>query len=199
MINTLWTTPVTLQGKIVRLVPMTETHVTGLAEVGLDDHIWGLMRYGQIRTESDMRNWVQDLLKRQSTGTDLPFVVFQKSSGRIVGATRYMEIHPEHRGLEIGGTWYGIEFQRTAINTECKYLLLKYAFEELQAIRVQLKADIRNERSWRAIDRLGAKREGVLRNHYILPNGVRRDSVYYSIIESEWAGVKVRLEKLMER
>jgi RimJ/RimL family protein N-acetyltransferase len=101
--------------------------------------------------------------------------------------------------LEIGGTWYGSEFQRTVINTECKYLLLRYAFETLGTIRVQFKSDLRNERSLRAIERIGAKREGILRNHMILPDGGRRDSVFYSIIDSEWPGVKERLEEKLVR
>jgi RimJ/RimL family protein N-acetyltransferase len=108
-----------------------------------------------------------------------------------------MDIRPEHRGLEIGGTWYGLEFQRTAVNTETKYLLLKHAFEVLTAIRVQFKADMRNERSWRAIERIGATREGILRSQYILPDGVKRDSVYYSIINQEWPEVKSRLERML--
>ncbi len=137
--------------------------------------------------------------RRQAAGTDLPFAVIQLASGRVAGATRFMEIRPEHRGLEIGGTWYGLEFQRTVVNTECKYLLLRHAFEVLGAIRVQFKADVRNERSWRAIERLGAKREGILRNHMILPDGVIRDSVYYSIIDSEWPGVKQRLEDMLKK
>ena len=199
MINDLWRTPVTLVGKSVRLEPLTETHVPGLAVIGCDDRIWRLMRYGLIRSEEDMRLWVRSLLEGQAAGTDLPFAVIQLASGRVVGATRFMEIHPEHLGLEIGGTWYGLEFQRTAVNTECKYLLLRHAFEVLGAIRVQFKADVRNELSWHAIERIGAKREGVLRNHYILPNGVRRDSVYYSIIDQEWPGVKERLEGMLRR
>ena len=124
--------------------------------------------------------------------------MIQLESGRVAGATRFMDIRPEHRGLEIGGTWYGLEFQRTAVNTESKYLLLRHAFEVLGTIRVQLKADFRNERSWRAIERLGAKRDGILRNHYILAGGVKRDSVYYSIIDSEWPDVKARLEGMLE-
>jgi RimJ/RimL family protein N-acetyltransferase len=144
-----------------------------------------------------MRQWVHHLLEARKAGTDLPFVVIQLASGRAVGATRYMEIHPEHSGLEIGGTWYGLEFQRTVVNTECKYLLLQYAFEMLGCIRVQFKADLRNERSWRAIERIGAKREGILRNHLILPDGVIRDSVYYSIIDLEWPGVKKRLKEML--
>jgi RimJ/RimL family protein N-acetyltransferase len=195
--NELWKNPVTLVGNFVRLEPLTESHVPGLALVGCDDRIWRLMRYGLVHSEQDMRQWVHHLLEARQAGTDLPFAVIQLASGRIVGATRYMEIHPEHRGLEIGGTWYGLEFQRTVVNTECKYLLLQYAFEVLGCIRVQFKADLRNERSWRAIERIGAKREGILRNHLILPDGVIRDSVYYSIIASEWSGVKKRLKEML--
>ncbi len=189
----------TLVGKSVRLEPLNETHIPGLAAVGCDDRIWRLMRYGLIRTEQDMRVWVSQLLEGLAAGTDIPFAVIQLASGRVAGATRYMEIHPEHRGLEIGGTWYGMEFQRTAINTECKYLLLQFAFEMLGAIRVQFKADVRNNQSMRAIERIGAKREGILRFHMILPDGVRRDSIYYSILDHEWPAVKERLEGLLKR
>jgi RimJ/RimL family protein N-acetyltransferase len=197
MINNLWRTPVTLEGNSVRLEPLTEAHISGLVAVGCDDRIWRLMRYGLIRTEEDMRAWVNLLLEWQAAGTDLPFAVIHLASGRVAGATRYMEIHPENRGLEIGGTWYGLEFQRTAVNTECKYLLLQYAFEVLRAIRVQFKTDVRNEHSRRAIERIGAKREGILRNHMILPDGVIRDSAYYSIIDTEWPGSKKKLEGML--
>jgi N-acetyltransferase len=199
MMKDSWKTPVTLVGNSVQLEPLTEAHIPALAAIGCDDRIWRLMRYGRIRTEEDMRLWVRHLLEGHAAGTDLPFAVIQLASGRVAGATRFLEIHPEHRGLEIGGTWYGREFQRTAVNTESKYLLLRYAFEVLGAIRVQFKADVRNERSWRAIERIGAKREGILRNHYILPDGRIRDSVYYSIIDQEWPGVKEKLEKMLRR
>ena len=199
MTEDLWKTPVTLEGRFVRLEPLSLAHVNALSEIGGVEQIWKFMPYGQIRTEEDMRKWVSDLLGRQAAGTDLPFAVVQRATGRLAGATRYIEIRPEHRGLEIGGTWYGLEFQHTIVNTECKYLLLKYAFESLGTIRVQLKADVRNERSWRAIERIGAKREGILRNHFILPDGVIRDSVFYSIIESEWPGIKERLEEMLRR
>jgi N-acetyltransferase len=192
-----WTTPVILQGTIVRLEPLTETHVPALAQIGCDDRIWQWMRYGLIRTEADMRGWVWTLLAAQAAGTDLPFAVIHQPSGRVAGATRYMEMRPRDRALEIGGTWYGLEFQRTAVNTECKYLLLQYAFETLDAIRVQFKADLRNERSWHAIERLGAKREGILRNHMILPDGTLRDSVYYSILDREWLVVRQRLQNML--
>lgn len=191
--------PVVLTGKYVRLEPLTEEHVAGLAEIGLGQSFWNFMLYGDITTIDDMRNWVKDILARSRKGTDLPFVVIHLASGRVAGATRYLNIEPQHRGLEIGGTWYGSEFQRTVVNTECKYLLLRHAFETLQCIRVQLKTDLRNERSQKAIERLGAVKEGVLRNHMILPDGRYRHSVFYSILDTEWPGVKKRLEGMMGR
>lgn len=194
-----WITPVTLQGKHVRLEPMTEAHVPGLAEIGIGQGFWDFMVYGDIKTGDDMRNWVLDILGRAEKGTDLPFVVIELASGRVAGATRYLNIMPNDRGLEIGGTWYGQDFQRTHVNTECKYLLLTHAFETLKCIRVQLKTDSRNERSQKAIERIGAKKEGILRNHMILPDGRFRDSVYYSILNTEWDQVKRNLELMMSR
>ena len=186
--------PVTLIGTHVRIEPMTEAHIPALAEIGVGQGFWHFMLYGDMKTEADMRNWVLDILSRKQ---DIPFVVVHLASGRVAGATRYLNIMPKDRGLEIGGTWYGPEFQRTAVNTECKYLLLKYAFESLGAIRVQLKTDSRNLRSQKAIERIGGMKEGVLRNHMILPDGTIRHSVFYSILDSEWEGVKGRLEEMM--
>ena len=194
-----WTAPITLQGNHARLEPLSEDHVRGLTEIGVGQTFWHFMLYGDMQTEADMRNWVLDIMDRGRKGADLPFAVIDVTSGRVAGATRYLNISPKDRGLEIGGTWYGAEFQRTAINTECKYLLMRHAFETLGAIRVQLKTDLRNERSQRAIERLGAKKEGVLRNHMILPDGYIRHSVFYSVIDSEWAEVKQTLEKMMGR
>ncbi|MFZ5887820.1 MAG: GNAT family N-acetyltransferase [Chloroflexota bacterium] len=190
-------TPITLIGRHVRLEPMTEAHIPALAEIGVGQSFWDFMLYGKMDSEADMANWVRDILSRAERGTDLPFVAVHLASGRVAGATRYLNITPEHRGLEIGGTWYGLEFQRTVVNTECKYLLLKHAFETLGCIRVQLKTDLRNERSQRAIERIGAVKEGVFRNHMILPDGRIRHSVFYSIIDSEWEGVKKRLEGML--
>ncbi len=194
-----WIEPVTLQGKYVRLEPMTEAHVSGLAQIGIGQSFWDFMLYGNIQTEADMRNWVLDILSRAEKGTDLPFVVIHLASGRVAGATRYLNIMPKDRGLEIGGTWYGTDFQRTPVNTECKYLLMTHAFETLKCIRVQLKTDKRNERSQKAIERLGAKKEGILRNHMILLDGKYRDSVFYSILDAEWADVKKNLEEMMAK
>jgi len=190
--------PVVLTGKYVRLEPMTEAHVPGLAEIGAGQTFWDFMLYGNINTVDDMRNWVLDILARAEKGTDLPFVAIHLASGRVAGATRYLNIMPKDRGLEIGGTWYGSEFQRTPMNTECKYLLLSHAFETLGCIRVQLKTDLRNERSQKAIERIGAVREGVLRNHMILPDGRYRHSVFYSILDTEWPVVKKRLGEMMK-
>jgi RimJ/RimL family protein N-acetyltransferase len=191
--------PVVLTGNHVRLEPMTEAHIPALAEIGVGQPFWDFMVYGRMESIEDMRGWVLDILTRAEKGTDLPFVAIQLESGRVAGATRYMNIMPNDRGLEIGGTWYGPDFQRTAVNTECKYLLLRHAFEELGCIRVQLKTDSRNERSQKAIERIGAVKEGVLRNHMILPNKHIRHSVFYSIIDAEWPGVKRRLEAMLER
>ncbi len=194
-----WITPVTLTGKYVRLEPLSEAHVPGLAEIGAGQDFWRFMVYGDINNEADLRKWAIEILSRAQRGTDLPFAVIHLASGRLAGATRYMNMIPNDRGLEIGGTWYGTEFQRSAVNTECKYLLMTYAFETLHAIRVQLKTDLLNERSQRAIERLGAKKEGVLRNHMILPDGRIRDSVFYSILDTEWLDVKKNLEAMLSR
>ncbi len=197
--TTPWISPVILNGKYVRLEPMTEDHIPGLAEIGVGQTFWDFMLYGRMESVEDMRNWVMDILSRAQNGTDLPFVAIHLASGKVVGATRYLNIMPKDRGLEIGGTWYGTEYQRTPVNTECKYLLLTHAFERLGCIRVQLKTDLRNVRSQKAIERIGAKREGILRNHMILPSGQFRDSVFYSILDSEWPEVKKRLEELIVR
>lgn len=194
-----WAQRVTLQGKYVRLEPMGEQHVSELAEIGAVQDFWSFMLYGDMKTEADMRNWVLDILEREKKGGDLPFVVIHLASGKVAGATRYLNIIPKDRGLEVGGTWYGKEFQRTAVNTECKYLLLTHAFEVLKTIRVQIKTDSINLRSQAAIERIGAVKEGVLRNHMILPDGRIRHSVFYSILDSEWVGVKKNLEAMLKK
>jgi len=191
--------PVILEGRYVRLEPMTEEHIPDLAEIGVGQDFWDFMVYGRMDTVDDMRGWVKEILSRAEKGTDLPFVAIHIDSGRVAGATRYLNIMPNDKGLEVGGTWYGLDFQRTAVNTECKLLLLTHAFETLECIRVQIKTDSLNLRSQKAIDRIGAVKEGVLRNHMILPNGRIRHSVYYSILDSEWVDVKKRLEEMLER
>jgi N-acetyltransferase len=190
---------VTLAGKIVRLAPLDLSYVPDLAAAGKDENIWKYMRYGPVTSETEMHRFVSSLLDLQERGTDLPFVVILLENWKAVGMTRYMNIEPANRALEIGGTWYSPETQRTGVNTECKFLLLQHAFEVLDCVRVQIKTDLRNERSQRAIERIGAVREGVLRDHMILPDGTLRSSVYYSILAREWPEVKQRLLNLMHQ
>jgi RimJ/RimL family protein N-acetyltransferase len=186
--------PVTLTGKFVRLEPLTVDHVADLTRVGLEPEIWHYMRYGKIENSEGLKAWVQELLSLQEQGTDLPFAVIYLASGRAVGSTRFLHIDMPNRSLEIGGTWYGLEYQGTQVNTECKYLLLRHAFEQLGCIRVWFKTDGRNLRSQHALEKLGVVKEGVLRNHMILPDGTIRDSVVYSLLPDEWPQVKANLE-----
>jgi RimJ/RimL family protein N-acetyltransferase len=189
--------PITLSGKIVRLEPLSKKHVPGLTLAGQDERIWRYLPYGNIDTREKMARLVDSLLDLKIQGNDLPFAVIHLQTDQPVGCTRYMEISVENRKLEIGGTWYGVDYQRTGVNTECKYLLLKHAFEILGCIRVQFKTDARNHRSQKAIERIGALQEGVLRNHMILPDGHIRDSIFYSIIDTEWPMIKTKLEAML--
>ena len=190
--------PVTLTGRVVRLEGLSRIHVPELTEAGQDENIWKHMVYGTIQTQSQMLKLVEELIQRQEKGTDVPFVVIHLPTNQAIGMTRYMDIRPQDRALEIGGTWYAPSYQRTAVNTESKLLLLTHAFEVIGCIRVQFKTDSRNIRSQRALERIGAEREGVLRSHMILPDGYIRDSVYYSIIASEWPQVKANLNKRLQ-
>jgi RimJ/RimL family protein N-acetyltransferase len=191
--------PLSLNGRLVRLEPLAETHVPDLVEAGRDEAIWRLMPFGLVRTPEEMTGFVREAQARQIRGDDLPFAVLDKGTGRAIGSTRYLEIRRPHRALEIGGTWYAVAHQRTGVNTECKYLLLRHAFEALGCVRVQFKTDLRNERSQKALERIGAVREGVLRNHVIMPDGYLRWSVIYSIVEEEWPSVKAHLKRLTVR
>lgn len=187
----------TLKAYTVRLEPLSEAHVADLALMGKDESIWRYMLYGDVTTEAKMLRFVRDLLNRQKKGNDLPFTVIELGSERAIGCTRYLDIRRAHRSVEIGGTWYGIPYQRTSVNTECKYVMLQQAFERWGCIRVQLKTDLRNIPSQRAIERLGAVKEGIIRNHLITPDGTLRDSVIYSILDREWPAVKARLETML--
>jgi RimJ/RimL family protein N-acetyltransferase len=190
--------PVTLMGRIVRLEPLSKSHIPDLAKVGLEKKIWLYMRYGEVETVEQLSTWVDELLDLQVQGTDLPFAVIHLASGAAIGCTRYLNIDPFNHSLEIGGTWYGVDYQGTLVNPECKYLLLKHAFEQLECIRVWFKTDLRNQRSQRALEKLGVVKEGVLRNHMILPDGYIRDSVVYSLLPNEWPQVKLKLEAQLE-
>ncbi len=188
--------PITLEGVQVRLAPIAPEHADGLWKAAQDESIWRWM-LTRITSRAEAERYVAQALERQIKGDQLAFVTIAKATGEIVGSTRFDEITPEHRRVEIGWTWINPRWQRTVINTEAKYLMLRHAFEVWQCLRVQLKTDLLNEKSQRAIARLGAQREGVLRSHYIMPDGRRRDTVYFSLIDSEWAAVKARLETLL--
>lgn len=191
--------PVTLTGNLVRLEPIALAHTADLYAAGAEDSIWRYAARPALSSVFDAEGWVKACLQELAAGTRVTFTVIHLESGKAVGSTAYIDIVREHRTLEIGMTWYGTAWQRTGVNTECKYLLLRHAFEDLAARRVSLKSDSRNERSRRAILRIGAVEEGTLRNHRIARDGVDRHTVYYSVIESEWPGVKKRLEGLMRR
>ena len=165
----------------------------------MDPVIWRYLPYGELTSEERMQKHISWLLGRAAQGIDLPFVVIYRETNQAIGMTRFLDIEPEHKKLEIGGTWYGVNFQRTKVNTESKYLLLSHAFEGMDYVRVQFKTDARNTRSQAALERIKAVKEGVLRSHLILPNGKIRDSVFYSIIASEWPAVKAVLEELLAR
>jgi RimJ/RimL family protein N-acetyltransferase len=185
--------PVTLEGEHIRLEPLSCEHQGDLCLVGLDPELWRWTTTA-VGTALEMREYINTALRWQAEGTALPFAVVSRAAGRAIGSTRFANIDRAHRRLEVGWTWYGREWQRTAVNTECKYLLLRHAFESLGAIRVELKTDALNQRSRAAILRMGAKEEGTLRNHMIAWNGRVRDTVYYSVIDSEWPGIKRFLE-----
>jgi N-acetyltransferase len=191
--------PTTLTGEAVRLEPLGLQHLDDLSQAGSATEIWKYMPYGERATIARMRDFIDDLLSKQAVGSDLPFCVVSRETGRAIGMTRYLDIQPANQALEIGGTWYAVEYQRTRVNTECKFLLLRHAFEELGCNRVQFKTDVRNERSRRAIERIGAQFEGILREHMIMPDGTVRSSAYYSILAREWPEVKAKLvEKLSQ-
>lgn len=174
-------------------MPMALIHVPALLAAGQADEIWRCMPQHPC-TLAEFQDWVQAALNEQECGTELPFVIVDRETDQVVGSTRFLDISLRHRHAEIGWTWLSPTVWRTRTNTECKFLLLRHAFEMLGLVRVCLKTDARNRRSQQAIERLGAVKEGILRRHRILPDGFIRDSVYYSIIAEEWPDVKTRLE-----
>lgn len=189
--------PLTLEGSRVRLAPLSFDHRAALIHAANDGKLWTLP-YTVVPSESTMHEYIEKALLGQKLGRELPFVIVERASETIVGTTRYYNIELEHRKREIGYTWLAQSAQRTAINTEAKYLLLKYAFEDLACIRVEFVTDVLNARSRAALERIGAKQEGILRNHMIMPNGRYRDSVCFSIIEMEWPSVKASLLQKLE-
>ncbi len=190
---------VTLTGHLVRLEPIGLEHAADLYLAGADESIWKYLSRRSFSSVVDAEGWIKDCAAQMVARMRVQFAVIHLETAKAVGSTGYLDIDRTHRTLEIGWTWYGIAWQRTGVNTECKYLMMRHSFEDMGARRVSFKTDSRNERSRRAIVRLGAVEEGILRNHRIARDGVDRHSVFYSVIDSEWSGVKERLEGMMQR
>jgi RimJ/RimL family protein N-acetyltransferase len=188
--------PVILEGSHVRLEPLAKAHLAGLTQVGLEEELWRWIPV-PVRTAEEMGAYIDTALEEQKRGVSLPFALIERATGRAIGSTRYGNIDRTHRRAEIGWTWVAREWQRTAVNTEAKYLLLRHAFETLGSIRVELKTDSLNEKSRAAILRIGAQEEGIFRNHMITASGRIRHTVYFSIVDCEWPAVKARLESLL--
>jgi len=190
--------PITLTGRFVTLQPLAQAHLTGLQDAASDGELWNLF-FTSVPRPEHMQNWLDTALSLQQKNDALPFVIVENFSGKVVGATRYCNIDAPSRRLEIGYTWYAKRVQRTAINTEAKLLLLRHAFEQLKCIAVEFRTDWLNKTSQRAIERLGAKQDGLLRNHKLMPDGRIRDTVVYSILNTEWFGVEQNLNYKLER
>jgi N-acetyltransferase len=184
--------PITLVGELVRMEPLTFDHLGPLTEIGLEPSVWRWMLVN-VQDRDDMQVWVEAALRAQGHGTELPFVVVERATDRVVGSMRYLSIVPEHRRLEIGHSWLAPAWRGTGINTEAKLLLLAHAFETLGARRVEFKTDSLNERARGGLAAIGATEEGIFRNHMISQGGRRRHSVYFSVIDSEWPAVREHL------
>ncbi|MFY9610615.1 MAG: GNAT family protein [Blastocatellia bacterium] len=185
--------PVTLEGQHVRLEPLSPAHEESLIAAAGDGELWN-STVTIVPSRATMASYIASTLSAQAQGRELPFVIIRKSSDQVVGSTRFFHIERDHRRVEIGYTWLAASAQRTEVNTEAKLLLLTHAFERWRCIRVEFVTDVLNQQSRTAILRLGARQEGVLRNHMVMPGGRYRDSVCFSVIEAEWPEVKARLE-----
>lgn len=182
----------TMAGLHVLLVPLSEEHLDGLVSAASDGQLWELF-FTSVPAPSSITTWFTKAIQQHELGLATPFTVMDKNTNKIIGSTRYCNIDRDNKRLEIGYTWYAQSYQRSAVNTECKLLLLTHAFEVLDCNAVEFRTDWFNQRSQKAIERLGAKRDGVLRSHMILADGRVRDTVVYSILKHEWAGVKANL------
>ncbi|MBA3876770.1 MAG: GNAT family N-acetyltransferase [Anaerolinea sp.] len=193
-----WARPVTLVGRRVRLEPLELRHLDDLVAVGLDPAIW-VWTLARPADRDGLRAWLDAALASAAAGTEVPFATIDLASGRAIGSSRFLNIVPEQRRLEIGWTWIGTAFQRTGANREAKLLQLAHAFDDLGANRVEFKTDSRNEQSRTALLGIGATFEGIFRNHMIMPSGRLRHSAYYSVVVEEWPAVRARLETLLGR
>ena len=190
--------PVKLQHALVELWPLTLDHVDDLAAAGQDERIWPHLACPPVQNEANARLFIEGALESSRPGNEIPFAIVDPSTQRAIGSTRYLAIRRPHRSLEIGWTWLSASHWRSGVNRACKLLLLTHAFEDLGALRVEFKTDARNQRSQTALEGLGAKREGTLRSHMLMPDGYRRDSVYFSVLDKEWPAVRDRLALLLE-
>ena len=186
-----WPEPVILSGLYAQLKPLSHDHIDGLTEAVKDGELWKLW-YTFVPKPEDMRKEIDRRLGLQASGSMLPWTVFD-ADGKIAGMTTYMNVDAPNRRVEIGSTWYAARVQRSAVNTQCKLLLLTHAFEKLDCIAVEFRTHFFNQASRRGIERLGAKLDGILRNHSIAPNGTLRDTVVYSVIGAEWPTVRAHL------
>jgi N-acetyltransferase len=186
--------PVSLTGNHISLEPLRLPHAAGLLEAGRSPEIWNWMPARPV-TPDAMQAWISQALTAESQGREYPFVVLDRRDGRVIGSTRYLSVEEDDRTVEIGWTWYSPDTWGGIVNPEAKYLLMRHAFEDWRAIRVALKTDVKNLHSQAAIRKLGARYEGTLRNQRIRPDGSYRDTVMFSIIESEWPTVKAKLEQ----
>ncbi|MGA9226375.1 MAG: GNAT family protein [Mesobacillus sp.] len=189
---------VSLEGPTVTLVPMEMKQLDNLWNAAQAQEIWEFTA-SKIKSKEDMKQTIEAATAERERGVQMPFVVVYQESGRIIGSSRYLDLSRSHKTLEIGWTWYHPDFWRTRVNTETKFLMLQYAFEEMDMNRVQFCTDSRNIRSQTAISRLGAKKEGVLRKHRIIADDFVRDTVVFSIIKEEWPMVKTILQDMMKR
>lgn len=186
-------TPLILEGAHVRLEPLSESHIDGLCAVGLDPELWKWIPL-QVLDRDAMTRYVRNALADREKGIAIPFATLDRASKNIIGSTRFMNIDVQHKRLEIGATWIAKPWQRTAINTEAKYLMMRHAFESLGCNRVEWKTDSLNTQSRNAILRIGAKQEGIFRQHMVTWSGRLRDTVYFSVIAPEWPRAKAALE-----
>jgi RimJ/RimL family protein N-acetyltransferase len=193
-----WVEAVVLEGSLVRLEPLGPEHLAGLIDIGLEADIWRWMPI-PIQTPGEMRAWLDSSLEAAEQGSEMPFATIVRDGDKVVGSTRYMNIEPRHRRLEIGYTWINPQWQRSAVNSEAKLLMLRHAFDTLGALRVEFKTDSLNERSRAALLGIGATEEGTMRNHMVTQSERRRHSVYFSIIEEEWPRVRQQLEARLAR
>jgi RimJ/RimL family protein N-acetyltransferase len=193
-----WIEPVTLQGRHVRIEPLSEDHLDDLVAAAADGELWKLW-YTSVPDAQSMKAWIAAALKQRAEAGAMPFVIRRTDDAKVVGASRYFNVAAEHRRLEIGHTFYSGSVQRTPVNTESKLLLLTHAFEALRCLGVELRTHYMNQASRRAIERLGARLDGVLRCHQVMPDGSLRDTCVYSIIDREWPAVRNNLEFRLER